>query len=613
VDIVINVDEGRAGKIKQIYFCGGFTQEETDGLTDMIATKRYELFSSWITGEGIYHEEAIQQDEFTILNYLQNNGYADATVSIEVCEAKEANRIIIYINADKGPLYKVGCITIKGNTLFTEEEIRNRFIFTTGSIYSPELLRRTVERVTDLYGRYGYIDALVNYEPRLSDEGCVYDLEFSIEEGDQYRVGLIKVIGNCTTQSRVILNETLLVPGEIFNIEKLKVTEERLANIGFFKNINVYAVKSEGPCGLGENYRDVLIEVEETSTGHFGAFIGFSTTEDLFGGFNITETNFNYRGIPDVGTEGFSALRGGGEYAHFTTTIGEKSRSYVLSWSKPHFKDTPWTVGFDLERSSTRFVSKDYDIEASGINTHGSYRLNEFVSLGIHYRWRYTHVDIEESDPSYQLRKEAHIQGHISAIGATLTYDSTNNPVQPTEGFKSRFEFECAGIGGDHDFLTFSYVNSYYFQLPKLDRKGIWKARADACFIQPYGHTRPDTIPIDERYFLGGEYVIRGFRPYKLGPKFPEGDPRGGVSLQFLSLQYTRLVFSRLELFAFVDAGHLSLKKWNFGRLYTSIGYGANVALLDSMPPITVGMGYPLNAKSRGDVKRFFLAIGGHF
>ena len=50
----------------------------------MIVTKEYNLFTSWLTNQGTYNEEAVQQDQFTILNYLQNEGYADAKVEIKV-------------------------------------------------------------------------------------------------------------------------------------------------------------------------------------------------------------------------------------------------------------------------------------------------------------------------------------------------------------------------------------------------------------------------------------------------------------------------------------------------------------------------------------------------
>lgn len=613
VDIVINIDEGRAGKIKQICFVN-FTQEECNELSDMITTKRYELFTSWLTGEGTYHEEAVRQDELIILNYLQNSGYADAQVSIAVCEALEDNRIIIHIIADKGNLYYIGGLTFKGNSLFCDEEIAKRFLIEEGDLYAPELIRATATRINDLYGRYGYIDAVVNYELKLSETDCSYEVEYTVEESEQFRVGLIKVFGNCSTQTRVILNETLLVPGEIFNMDKLKLTEQRLLNIGYFKCVNVYAVKSEGPCGLGPNFRDVHIEVEETTTGHFGAFFGFSTTENVFGGFNVTETNFNYKGIPYLFEKGYPALRGGGEYAHFTATIGAKSRSYVVSWNKPFFMDTPWTVGFDIERSSNRYVSKDYDIEASGLNIHGIYRLNPFVRVGCHYRLRYTEVDLSDSDASEEMEEEVHNSGLISAVGASLIYDSTNHPLNPSQGFRSRFEFECAGIGGRHKFLSFSYLNSYFYSMPWLDSVGVWKLRGDVRFIQPYGGSTAHNIPLDERFFLGGEYAIRGYRPYKLGPRFPHSDdPRGGISLQLFSLEYSRPIFSRLEAFAFIDTGHLSDRQWHIGRFSTSIGYGVRLGIFNQAPPLTIGMGYPLNPQNRGEVKRFFMTVGGRF
>lgn len=66
----------------------------------------------------------------------------------------------------------------------------------------------------------------------------------------------------------MILRESLLVPGETFDSVKLKATQERLRNIGYFKNVNVYAVRAEDDQILGENYRDIYIEVEEAPTGH---------------------------------------------------------------------------------------------------------------------------------------------------------------------------------------------------------------------------------------------------------------------------------------------------------------------------------------------------------
>ena len=433
------------------------------------------------------------------------------------CEAEENNRIIIVITADKGPKYYIGKLSIEGNTLFCEEDIWNQFTFCEGSHYSPEKIRETVKNISDLYGRWGYIDALVNYEPRLECDNLVYDIKFTIEEGEQFRVGLIKVFGNCSTQTNVILHECLLIPGEVFNTVKLQKTEEKLENIGYFKAVNVYAVKSEGPCGLGGNFRDVHIEVEETNTGHFGAFAGFSTVESVFGGVNVTEKNFNYKGLGCFWRDGYKALRGGGEYAHITATVGARSRSYVLSWTKPFFNDTPWTVGFDIERNSNRYISKDYDIESLGFSIRGIYDINQFLKLGVHYRLKNSDVHVSGHVHNHEERHEAHRAGLVSAVGISLIYDSTNHPQRPTKGFKSKLEEEFAGVGGDYTFTSLAYLNSYYFQ---LDRKGVFRLKGDFRFIVPMWGTKGEHLPLDERLFLGGDDTVRGYRPYKPGPRF---------------------------------------------------------------------------------------------
>lgn len=643
VDITICIDEGRAGWIEDIVFVN-FTPREEDCLLEKMLTKKYFILTSWYTNEGTYNEEAIQQDRFAILNFLQNEGYADATVDLSVCEASQDNRIVITITAERGDVYSFSTISFEGNHLFCDEEILGQFTFEEGDPFSPDDIRATVRRLSDFYGRHGYIDAVVDYETRLDCECHTYSIHFTIEEGEQYRVGLVKVFGNCSTQTNVILHETLLVPGEIFNIVKLQLTEERLQNIGYFKNVNVYAVRSDaGAACLDGHFRDVHIEVEETITGNFGAGFGLSTVESVFGEFRITERNFNYKGLTSFWKDGYRVLRGGGEYVHLNAMIGAKSRKYTLSWTKPFFRDTPWVVGFEIERSNNRYISEDYDINATGITLHGSYPFNPFLRFGTHYRLRNTYITLNKHKINHQkakeiseldkarakgkknkvkkeldnlegltekLREESRNLGLISAIGISLNYDSTDHPSNPRCGFKSRIEQEIAGFGGDHSFMGLAYLNSYYLG---AGSKGVIRLRGDLRFIVPMFGTKKYQIPIDERLFLGGENAIRGYRLYRLGPQFNEGDPRGGMSMQLLSAEYCRTINKRLSAFVFCDSGHLSFDVWNFGTMWTSVGFGINLKVLESAPPITLGLGFPLNPDRRGDVKRFFFNLGGRF
>ena len=73
VDIIIEIHEGRCGKIKQINY-NNFCPEEIEDIEEMMVTKKYNFFMSWLTDEGIYNSEAIQHDEFTILSTCKMRG-----------------------------------------------------------------------------------------------------------------------------------------------------------------------------------------------------------------------------------------------------------------------------------------------------------------------------------------------------------------------------------------------------------------------------------------------------------------------------------------------------------------------------------------------------------
>ncbi len=608
VDILIEVREGRSGKIDNIVF-KGFTKDERSEILGMIYTKKYNLFTSWLTGTGTYNEEALEQDKLTIVNFLQNHGYADAKVDIRVREAKTEGKIILEINADRGPVFHFGKITFKGNTLFTNKEIDAVFLARPHETYSPEKLRQSSQAIKDLYGRKGYIDANVQYETQLVSNAPIYNVIFQIEEGEQYKIGMVRVFGNVQTEAHVILRESLLVPGETFDSAKLKATQARLENIGYFKSVNVYAVRTQDDQALGENYRDVYIEVEETTTGNISLFFGFSSADDVFGGLDLSESNFNYKGIPRVFKDGLSSLRGGGEYAHARASLGAKQRTYTISWLTPYFRDSLWRVGFDVSETHSTLISKDYDIDTIGFSLYASYPLNYYWTFGTKYRFRNSLIHVPKH-VSKQERDQAGHDGVISGIGSSITYDSTDSAIKPHNGFRSVLEGELVGIWGDYNFLRFAYVNTYYTQ---LWRRGIMKYRWDLRFIEPLWKTNHSTeIPLSERFFIGGLNTVRGYRDFDLGPHFKNGDPKGGISATVLSIEYLQEIFPFLDAFLFVDAGSIALKRFYFASFRLSAGFGARIELINRVPVI-VGMGFPINRDKRSEERRFFFSMGGQF
>lgn len=628
IDIMIDVQEGRPGHIKRIEL-NGFTKSEESDISEQMYLKKYNFITSWLTGTGIYRDEALEQDRMTILNYLHNKGYADARVQIDLIDDVDSGKLIVSITAHRGQIYKFGSITFEGNTLISNDEIKRKSLLLEGENFSPDKVRDTSQAIKDLYGQKGYIDASVQYETLLMEDEPVFDIHFAIDEGQQYKVGLIHIFGNVSTKNNVILRESLLVPGETFDSRKLKATQSRLEAIGYFKSVNVYAVRTSEDDELGSTYRDVYIEVEETTTGNISLFMGFSSMDDVFGGIDLTERNFNIRGLGKAIGGQISALRGGGEFFHVRGTVGKKQNNVLVSWMNPYVNDTLWRLGVEISRTFSELQNHVVVITYGG-SVYTNYPLTNFWTVGMRQRIRHSKDNLSihalgdtpvAQASVHEVKQRLNQDGLISAFSGNLSYDSTDNAFKPHRGWRSYFETEVAGIGGKYDFFKLSYLNSIYFP---LWRKGTLKLRGDFKYILPFGRTSRNSVPYSERFFLGGETTVRGYKPFLLGPvvelqndagQFEETDtPYGGLSSSLVSLEYNQEIFRMLDVFAFVDVGSVTFGEFDIDKIRPTTGVGVRIDI-GNRTPIIVGYGIPLVKKDRHDGKwqKVFFSMGGQF
>src|SRR3990167_2187596 len=199
---------------------------------------------------------------------------------------------------------------------------------------------------------------------------------------------MVHIFGNSSTQSNVILRESLLVPGETFDSRKLKATQAKLEAVGYFKSVNVYAVRATDDTGLGENYRDFYIEVEEQATGNISLFAGFSSMDDVFGGLDLTERNFNLAGLGKAFRGRLGALRGGGQYFHARGTLGKRQNNILVSWMNPYVNDSLWRLGVEISRTFSR-LQRDVVVVTYGGSVYANYPLSNYWTAGLRQRLRH--------------------------------------------------------------------------------------------------------------------------------------------------------------------------------------------------------------------------------
>ncbi|WP_201456883.1 outer membrane protein assembly factor BamA [Chlamydia sp. 17-3921] len=616
IDITIRIKEGPCGKIKQLKIEGLSRSEKTD-IQELIQTKQYSTTTSWFTGAGLYHPGIVEQDTLAITNYLQNLGYADAIVTPRY-SLDSSDNILLTINVEKGPRYSLGHVHIEGLDVLPKRLIEKQMCVGPNDLYCLERIWDGAQKVKQAYAKYGYINTNVDVIFSPHSDKPVYDITYLISEGSPYKVGLIKITGNTHTKPNIILHETSLFPGDTFNRLKLEETEQRLRNTGYFQSVSVYTVRSQlDPMNSSEQYRDVFVEVKETTTGNLGLFLGFSSLDNLFGGIELSESNFDLFGIRHIFSKGFRCLRGGGEYLFLKANFGDKVTDYTLKWTRPHFLNTPWILGIELDKSINRALSKDYAVQTYGGNISTTYILNNNLKYGLYYRGSQTSLHEKRKfllGPNIDNNK-----GFVSAIGLNLNYDSVDNPRNPTTGIRGGTNFEVSGLGGKYHFTKLTINSSIY---RKLTRKGILKIKGEAQFIKPFGDTKTEGIPVSERFFLGGETSVRGYKSFILGPKYSPTEPQGGLTSLLLSeeFQYPLVHQPNVGAFIFLDSGFVGLKEYSIRLkdLCGSAGFGLRFDVMNNVP-VMIGFGWPFrpteifNGEKIDVSQRFFFALGGMF
>jgi outer membrane protein insertion porin family len=216
-----------------------------------------------------------------------------------------------------------------------------------------------------------------------------------------------------------------------------------------------------------------------------------------------------------------------------------------------------------------------------------------------------------------------------SSVTPNFTYDSRDHFFNPTEGTKSAFSIEVAGLGGDTRFIKSDLTGHWYYPLLKDPAwggnyvLGLGGQLGYGIGLAAGNNGKKD-LPLFERYFLGGINSVRGFSERSLGPREPScftdpttntatchgSDVIGGSTAAVMNVE---LLFPIMEQYgirgvAFFDMGNAFADSFNFGDLRRSVGAG--VRWMSPFGPLRVELGLPLNKKPGDDTSVLGFSIG---
>lgn len=518
IDVVFTVDEGVKTGIREISFSGN--EAFSDGRLRDVMTSTETNILSFLKTTDVYDPDRLAADLELIRRYYLRKGYADfRVVGTNVTFDEQREGYVIDIAVEEGQQYRVGAVAVDSRIPdVATEELQRRVLTRSGQVYDATAVERTLVDLTTEVARRGYAFAQVRPAGERDPAAGVVNITYIVEEGPRVYIERINIRGNTRTRDYVIRRELDLGEGDPYNKVLIDRAERRLNNLGFFERVRISNEPSLSPDRVVLN-----VDVEDKPTGSFSVAGGYSTSDGFIGEVSLSEANFLGRG---------QAVRIAGSW-------GERSQGFDFSFTEPYFLGYRVAAGVDLfSRFSEASDTGRYDTRTTGGTLRFGVPITEQLSVSARYSLYQQDIDIPlrfrdnnaaNGEASLAI-KQAEGETITSLVGLTFTFNSLDNPRNPTSGFYAELRPEVAGLGGDSEFIRVTADARYYHELFE-DVIGI--ARVQAGHVVAWGS---DDLRILDHFFMGPS-LVRGFEPSGIGPRDNQGNALGGTTYAGGSLE----------------------------------------------------------------------------
>lgn len=646
--VLFRILEGDRLRVTAIRFTGNesFTAKQ---LRRELETKVATFFS-----KGQLDDDKLDADIANLITFYRDRGYLDIRADRLVQPAPNGRESIVTYIIEEGPLYTLRSVQIEIESdegqqpVFDQKQIAGLLSIKAGDVYSVRELNQSLNTVRNAYGQMGYVDAadtqlsnVFRVEKRDPDQPVV-DLIIVINEGPRYRVGEVIIQGNDLTRQEVIRRQIELRPTRPLDttaMERSKIRLRRLrlfndrtgaritpqeSGVEFFAEIwdDEFRPRARRPRRNGSaspdtsltlspdnegNYRDVLIEIEETNTGSFDIGGAVSSDSGVIGRIALTQRNFDIRDTPDSPGEFTSgrAFRGGGQTFQIELQPGNRVQTYSIGLTEPYLLESNYSGSASLFYRNRDF--DEFDEQRAGARLGVGRRFGTRWNGNLTLRAEQVELsDIEPDRPQDIFRvADANL---IIGTAAALNRTTLDSLTRPTKGARSEISIEQ--VVGDFQFTKIELSHSVFIPIREdyLGRSTVLNLRGRIGYIP---QDRNET-PTYERFYMGGQ-SFRGFNFRTVSPKgirndtgMASDDSIGGNWLLFLGAEIEQPVYEDiLSVVAFVDSGTVTFDL-GLDDFRVAVGVGVRFYIPALSPaPLALDFGFPI-LKQDDDESRLF-------
>ncbi len=619
--VLFAIDEGDKVKIASIRFGGNHVFSALRLRAAMKKTKVNTWFRVLSETSTTYSQANYDADVENLKALYHSKGYKDVVIKDPILDVyvknpqakpkKQKKRVRITIPIVEGGQFFTNQIQIvKVNqsgqsgeipeeTVIPRETLVKEFReLPPGTVLNRERLIEALSRIETRYKSRGYIYWFADPVYREVGNHRV-DIDVRIFEGDKFYLGRFEVQGNTTTRDKVIRREFALDEGDVMNMEAIKKSLQKLQQLGYFK----ISEEPDFSVRPAEKKVDLTLKGTETSRNEIQFGAGYSALDGFFGQFSFQTRNF----------------LGRGEILGAAAQVGRISDYYDLSYTIPWFLDRNQTVGTSLFQRNVQFLNIDERRKG------GSAFYGKGLSLFDSWSLLFQYEDVKANFPVRGAQvppgqpappeKFTEIRGRTSSMTPGYRYDSRNDLFDPNRGFRLFATAQVAGnfLGGNNNFVKPLIGWSGYLPV-RLPRHAYFGLNLEGGYVTPFSGTG---VPIFERFQLGGEQSLRGFRAGSVLPLgandqvFTDESGRilGGNKYFVFNIEYVFLTFGPAKLLVFGDLGNTYHESQPFSPLRVRSSVGAELRIFLPIFQAPLRFIYSFNLRPKTPIDQFGFPI----
>lgn len=536
----------------------------------------------------------LEQDSELMQTILASEGWYSPQVATRIDlpagEGDKAGAMVAVIDVVPGKRYALAKIDIVADPTVPPGLIEETLALAPGEPIVAERVQAAEAKVSLALPAQGYPFAVLGQRSILLDrETGLGDYSLPVVTGPRARFGGFATEGKTAFGADHIAVLARFKRGELYNSRMIDDLRKALAATGLLSNVTVEPKATGEPAGDGTEYVTTFVHQEAGPPRTIAGTLGYATGE----GFHA-EATWTHRNL--FAPEGALIANGvlgtkeqGAGITFRRSNAGKRDRTFELVAEALHSEYDAYSaytgrLAAQLRRISTPIWQKRFTY-ALGVELIGTDERSWDDALGRKDRKTY----------------------YVGGVTGQLGLDLSDDLLDPTKGFRvsALVQPEGAARGGFHPYVRARLDASGYFP---VNDSLVLAGRVRLGTIQ--GAERDD-IPPSRRLYAGGGGSVRGFAYQKLGPLDPEGDPRGGRSLNEGSAE-VRYKFGDFGVVGFVDAGQAySDTLPRFSDLRVGAGIGARY--YTNFGPLRIDLATPVDRRPGEGRFNLYVSIGQAF